>query len=82
MRGKSVEADQEVEGDFKLNALISQLNDLTTEISEVENECKRQGRYLLPHKWKNSIKMRKIALSICFKSFSKKSPIKIECWTK
>ena len=47
--GKPVEADQEVEGDFTLAALVFQLNDLTTKISEVENQCKRQGRYIPPY---------------------------------
>uniref|UniRef100_M1D9Z1 Integrase core domain containing protein n=1 Tax=Solanum tuberosum TaxID=4113 RepID=M1D9Z1_SOLTU len=42
--GKSIEADREVEGDLKLTALVSQLNDLTTKIPEVENQWKRQGR--------------------------------------
>jgi len=31
--GKPVEADQEVEGDFKIAAMVFQLNDLTTKIS-------------------------------------------------
>ena len=35
--GMSIEADRVVEGDFKLLALVSQLNDLTTKFSEVEN---------------------------------------------
>uniref|UniRef100_M1DP70 Integrase core domain containing protein n=1 Tax=Solanum tuberosum TaxID=4113 RepID=M1DP70_SOLTU len=46
---KPVEADQEVKGDFEIAALVSQLNDLTTKICEVENQFKRQWRYILPH---------------------------------
>uniref|UniRef100_M1DNS2 Integrase core domain containing protein n=1 Tax=Solanum tuberosum TaxID=4113 RepID=M1DNS2_SOLTU len=52
--GKSVEVNQEVEGDFKLTALVPQLNDLATNISEVETQCKRQGRYMLPHERERS----------------------------
>uniref|UniRef100_M1DVZ7 Putative plant transposon protein domain-containing protein n=1 Tax=Solanum tuberosum TaxID=4113 RepID=M1DVZ7_SOLTU len=37
--------NQEVERDFKLTALVTQLNVLATKISEVENQCKSQGRY-------------------------------------
>uniref|UniRef100_M1D935 Putative plant transposon protein domain-containing protein n=1 Tax=Solanum tuberosum TaxID=4113 RepID=M1D935_SOLTU len=40
--GKLAEANQEVEGDFKLAALVTQLNDLATKISKVENQCKSQ----------------------------------------
>lgn len=42
--GKSVEVNQEVEGDYKLTALVSQLNDLAIKIYEVENQCKYLGR--------------------------------------
>ena len=44
--GNLVEANREVEGDFELTAFVSQLNNLTTRISKVENQCKRQGRYM------------------------------------
>uniref|UniRef100_M1DUU3 Uncharacterized protein n=1 Tax=Solanum tuberosum TaxID=4113 RepID=M1DUU3_SOLTU len=52
--GKSVEADREVRGDLKLTVLVSQIIDLTTKISKVENQCKRQGRYIPPHERKES----------------------------
>ncbi|KAH0689081.1 hypothetical protein KY289_016439 [Solanum tuberosum] len=47
--GKSIEINQSVEGDSKLKALVSQLNDLATKIKEVENRYKLQGKQSLPH---------------------------------
>uniref|UniRef100_M1DSP8 Uncharacterized protein n=1 Tax=Solanum tuberosum TaxID=4113 RepID=M1DSP8_SOLTU len=44
--GKLAEANQEVVGDFKLAALVTQLNDLATKISKVENQCKSQMRHI------------------------------------
>uniref|UniRef100_M1DXU1 Putative plant transposon protein domain-containing protein n=1 Tax=Solanum tuberosum TaxID=4113 RepID=M1DXU1_SOLTU len=41
---KLTEANQEVEGDFMLTALVTQLNSLATKISEVENQCTSLGR--------------------------------------
>ena len=35
--GKLVEVNQEVKGDFELNALVAQLNELATKILMVEN---------------------------------------------
>uniref|UniRef100_M1D8U8 Uncharacterized protein n=1 Tax=Solanum tuberosum TaxID=4113 RepID=M1D8U8_SOLTU len=52
--GKSVEINQGVEGDSKLKALVSQLNDLATKIKEMVNQCKRQGKHPLPHQQKSS----------------------------
>ena len=49
MGRKSVEVDREVEGNLKLTELVSQLKDLTTKIFEVENQCKRQRRYMRIH---------------------------------
>lgn len=43
---KKVETNQEVESDIKLSALVTQLNDLTTKLTAVENKCKIQGRYI------------------------------------
>ena len=44
--GKSAMVNQEVEGDFLLVVLVTQLNDLATKFSEVQNQCKCQGRYV------------------------------------
>ena len=52
--GKSVEVDQEVESNFIIVALVSQLNDLNTKISEVENQCKCKGKYIPPRTRKSS----------------------------
>uniref|UniRef100_M1DKY0 Integrase core domain containing protein n=2 Tax=Solanum tuberosum TaxID=4113 RepID=M1DKY0_SOLTU len=41
---KLVAAKQEFERDFKLTALVTQLNDLATKISEVEDQCRSKGR--------------------------------------
>ena len=46
---KSAEMNKEVEGVFKLYTLVTQLSDLTNKISEVENQCKTQGRYMPPY---------------------------------
>lgn len=54
MGGKLVKADREIEADFKLTALVSQLKDLTTKIFEVENHCKRQRRYMPIHRLNKS----------------------------
>ena len=47
--GKFVEVRVEVEGDFILSAIVTQLNDLTTKISKVENICKSQGINVVPY---------------------------------
>uniref|UniRef100_M1DLS7 Uncharacterized protein n=1 Tax=Solanum tuberosum TaxID=4113 RepID=M1DLS7_SOLTU len=41
----SAETSQGVERNFELTALVTQLNKLSTKITEVENQCKSQGRY-------------------------------------
>uniref|UniRef100_M1DPL8 Polyprotein protein n=1 Tax=Solanum tuberosum TaxID=4113 RepID=M1DPL8_SOLTU len=43
--GNSAETSQEVERDFKLTALVSQLDELAIKILEVENQCKSQMRF-------------------------------------
>uniref|UniRef100_M1DKS1 Uncharacterized protein n=1 Tax=Solanum tuberosum TaxID=4113 RepID=M1DKS1_SOLTU len=48
------ETSQEVERDFKLTTLVTQLNELATKISEVENHYKSQQRYIPPHERKQS----------------------------
>uniref|UniRef100_M1DE46 Uncharacterized protein n=1 Tax=Solanum tuberosum TaxID=4113 RepID=M1DE46_SOLTU len=47
--GKLAGANQEVEGDFNLAALATQLNDLATKISRVEYQCKSQRRHISPY---------------------------------
>uniref|UniRef100_M1DT68 Integrase core domain containing protein n=1 Tax=Solanum tuberosum TaxID=4113 RepID=M1DT68_SOLTU len=51
----SAKTSQEVERDFKLTALVTQMNELSTKISEVDNQCKSQGRNIPPHERKKSI---------------------------
>jgi len=46
----SAETGQEVERNFELTALVTQLNELSTKLSEVENKCKSQWKYIPPHK--------------------------------
>lgn len=46
---KSAEKNQELEGDFMLTALETQLNVLTTRIRKVGNNNKSKGRYIPPH---------------------------------
>uniref|UniRef100_M1AX13 Uncharacterized protein n=1 Tax=Solanum tuberosum TaxID=4113 RepID=M1AX13_SOLTU len=51
---KLVETNQEVERDFMLTTLVTQLNDLSTKISKVEDQCRSQGTYISPHEQKKS----------------------------
>uniref|UniRef100_M1DGM4 Uncharacterized protein n=1 Tax=Solanum tuberosum TaxID=4113 RepID=M1DGM4_SOLTU len=44
--GNPVEMKQEVERDFTLPVMVTQLHELTTKITEVENLYRSQGRYL------------------------------------
>lgn len=46
---KPVEADHEVKGDFTVAALEFQLNGLTTKIFKVEDQCRREGKYIPPY---------------------------------
>uniref|UniRef100_M1DDS1 Polyprotein protein n=1 Tax=Solanum tuberosum TaxID=4113 RepID=M1DDS1_SOLTU len=41
---KLAETNQGVERDFNITALVTQVNNLATKISEVEDQCKSQGR--------------------------------------
>uniref|UniRef100_M1BJ02 Retrotransposon gag protein n=1 Tax=Solanum tuberosum TaxID=4113 RepID=M1BJ02_SOLTU len=43
------EANQEVEKDFMLAALMTQMDELAKNIVEIEVECKRKDRYVPPH---------------------------------
>uniref|UniRef100_M1DIR6 Integrase core domain containing protein n=1 Tax=Solanum tuberosum TaxID=4113 RepID=M1DIR6_SOLTU len=52
--GKLARMNQEVEGDFKLVALTTQLNDLATKISKVENQCKSQRGHIPPYEQERS----------------------------
>jgi len=54
---KIVEAGKEVDSDFTVVALVSQLNDLTIKISEVEDLCRHQGKYIPPHAKRKPKKM-------------------------
>uniref|UniRef100_M1DSG8 Uncharacterized protein n=1 Tax=Solanum tuberosum TaxID=4113 RepID=M1DSG8_SOLTU len=53
--GHSAEMNQEVERDFKLTTIVTQLNELATKISEVENQCRSQGRYIPPDERERSM---------------------------
>ena len=64
---KPVEAYQEVESNFIIAALVSQLKDLTTKISEVENHCDCKGKYIPRTRGKGLEKMRIVLLRTHFK---------------
>lgn len=59
---ETVEGDHQVEGDFKVDAVVSQLNDLTTNIYELEDQCRSQGKYITHHTRKKYIIMIKVVL--------------------
>lgn len=59
---KSAEKNQELEGDFMLTALETQLNVLTTRIRKVGNNNKSKGRYIPPHERRRSRERRIVVL--------------------
>lgn len=79
--GKPIEADHEVEGDFTVASLVSQINCLTTKIFEVEDQCRRQGKYIPLHT-KKTRENDKIHVENMLQKFSKRSSINIRCCTK
>uniref|UniRef100_M1DR13 Integrase core domain containing protein n=1 Tax=Solanum tuberosum TaxID=4113 RepID=M1DR13_SOLTU len=44
-----VESNQEIEKEFMLAALMTQMDELTKKIAEIEVQCKRKDRYVPPH---------------------------------
>uniref|UniRef100_M1DNB2 Uncharacterized protein n=1 Tax=Solanum tuberosum TaxID=4113 RepID=M1DNB2_SOLTU len=43
------EINQEVEKDFMLAAVMTQLDELTKKMVKIEVQCKRKGKYIPPH---------------------------------
>uniref|UniRef100_M1DSX1 Uncharacterized protein n=1 Tax=Solanum tuberosum TaxID=4113 RepID=M1DSX1_SOLTU len=43
------ETNQEVENDFMLAALMTQIDELAKKMVEIEVQCKRNDEYILPH---------------------------------
>uniref|UniRef100_M1DDG8 Integrase core domain containing protein n=1 Tax=Solanum tuberosum TaxID=4113 RepID=M1DDG8_SOLTU len=75
----SADTSQGVKRDFKLTALVTQLNELSAKIVKVENQCKSQVMYIPPHDKKQSRDMEnnrvEETLQIILQKITKQDPM-------